>query len=109
MSPRRCPARSARSRRGYVDVSIAANAVQRRSWLPLPRCRANFLGCPRWGGPYGLAGKAITRFYLADVRYGGQRHQFIAAIEATNKASLNAFLPKARKVLATVRVPVTTG
>ena len=91
-----------------TDISISAKAVNDDPGCPFRVC-ANFLGFPQWGEPYGLAGKAVTRFYLAEVRYGGQRHQFISAIEAVNKSNLNAFLTAAKKVIATVRVPATPG
>ena len=69
----------------------------------------NFLQFPQWGEPYGIAGKWISRFYLSDVRYGGQRHLFVAVVEALDRAKLNAFLPSARKLIATVRVPASRG
>ncbi len=70
---------------------------------------ANFVQFPQWQAPYGLAGKMTSRFYLSDVRYGGQTHLFVAVVEALDRAKLNAFLPSAKKLIATVRVPASRG
>ena len=87
-----------------VDVGVADDAVNDDPGCPAKAC-ANFLGYPQWGEPYGIAGKWISRFYLADVRYGGKQHLFVAALEVAGTAQLRAFLPEAKKVLASVRVP----
>ena len=75
---------------------------------PAKAC-ANFLGYPQWGEPYGIAGKSVSRFYFADVRYGGQRHLLVAVIEATGASQLKAFLPAASKLIASVRVPASAA
>jgi hypothetical protein len=46
---------------------------------------------------------------LADVRYGGKQHLFVAVIETTGTAQLRAFLPEAKKVIASVRVPALSA
>lgn len=91
-----------------LDIGVSNGAVNDDPGCPAKPC-ANFLLFPQWGEPYGIAGKAITRFYLSDVRYGGQRHLFVAAIETLSQAQLRAFLPTAKNLIATVRVPVTQG
>lgn len=89
-----------------VDVGLSANAVNDDPGCPAKAC-VNFLRFPQWEEPYGIAGKSVTRFYLSDVHYGGVGHLFIVAVEAVGRAQLHAFLPAARKVVATVRVPVS--
>ena len=87
-----------------VDIGVAHDAVNDDPTCPAKPC-ANFLGYPGWDEPYGIAGKWISRFYLADVRYGGKQHLFVAVIEVAGIAQLRAFLPDAEKVIASVRVP----
>jgi hypothetical protein len=91
-----------------VDIGVAEDAVNDDPTCPAKPC-ANFLGYPQWGEPYGIAGKSISRFYLADVRYGGKQHLFVAVFETTGTAELRAFLPEAKKVIATVRVPASSA
>jgi len=91
-----------------VDIGVADNAVNDDPTCPAKAC-ANFLGYPQWDEPYGIAGKSISRFYLADVRYGGKQHLFVAVIETTGTAQLRAFLPGAKKVIASVRVPALSA
>ena len=89
-----------------VDVGLSANAVNDDPGCPFKAC-VNFLRFLQWEEPYGIAGKSVTRFYLSDVHYGGKRHLFIAAVEAVGRAQLNAFLPSAKQLIATVRVPAS--
>ena len=89
-----------------VDIGVADGAVNDDPGCPAKAC-ANFLGYPQWGEPYGIAGKSVSRFYFADVLYGGQRHLFVAVIEATGRSQLEAFLPDAEKLFASVRVPAS--
>jgi len=96
--------RIGRARARVVDIGVADDAVNDDPGCPAKAC-ANFLGYPGWGEPYGIAGKWISRFYLADVRYGGKQHLFVAVLEVAGPAQLRAFLPEAKKVLASVRVP----
>jgi hypothetical protein len=91
-----------------VDIGVSDGAVNDDPGCPAKAC-ANFLLFPQWGEPYGIAGKSISRFYLSDVRYGGKRHLFVAVIEVTGRAELNAFLPSARKLIASVRVPASSA
>ncbi len=91
-----------------VDIAVAHGAVNDDPGCPAKPC-ANFLGYPEWGEAYGIAGKAVSRFYFADVRYGGRQHLFVAVAEALGKAQLKAFLPDATKIFASVRVPATSA
>ena len=91
-----------------VDIGVSDGAVNDDPQCPAKAC-ANFLRFPQWGEPYGIAGKWISRFYLSDVRYGGQSHLFVAVIEVPGKTELNAFLPSAGKLISTVRVPASQG
>jgi hypothetical protein len=90
-----------------VDVRVSTRAKNDDPGCPEKAC-ANFIQFPQWDGPYGIAGtKAVTRVYIADVRYGGARHLFVVAVEALSTPQLQAFLPTAKKLIATVRVPAT--
>jgi hypothetical protein len=91
-----------------VDIGVSDGAVNDDPGCPAKAC-ANFLRFPQWGEPYGIAGKSVSRFYLSDVRYGGQRHLFVAVLEALGRAELDAFLAPAKKLIATVRVPASHG
>ena len=91
-----------------VDIGVSDRAVNDDPGCPAKAC-ANFLLFPQWGEPYGIAGKSISRFYFSDVRYGGKRHLFVAVIEVPGRTELSAFLPAARKLIATVRVPASQG
>ena len=91
-----------------VDIGVSEGAVNDDPGCPAKPC-ANFLLFPQWGEAYGIAGKWISRFYFSDVRYGGQRHLFVAVIEVPGRTELDAFLPTARKLIATVRVPASQG
>jgi hypothetical protein len=91
-----------------VDIGVADDAVNDDPTCPAKAC-ANFLGYPQWGEPYGIAGKWISRFYLADVRYGGKQHLFVAVLEVAGTAQLRAFLQEAKKVIASVRVPASSA
>ena len=59
------PGKIGRIRARVVDVDVSANAVNDDPGCPAKAC-ANFLQFPQWQGPYGIAGKSITRFYLSD-------------------------------------------
>jgi hypothetical protein len=90
-----------------VDVRVSTRAKNDDPGCPEKAC-ANFIQFPQWDGPYGIAGtKAVTRVYIADVRYGDARHLFVVAVEALSTPQLQAFLPTAKKLIATVRVPAT--
>ncbi len=91
-----------------VDIGVAKGAVNDDPGCPAKAC-ANFLGYPQWGESYGIAGKAVSRFYFADVRYGGRQHLFVAVAEALGKAQLRAFLPDATKIFASVRIPASSA
>ena len=89
-----------------TDIAVSKSALNDDPQCPAKPC-ANFVQFPQWDAPYGIAGKGVSRFYFSDVRYGGQKHLFAAVIEAVNKAQLSAFLPTAKTIIATVRVPAT--
>jgi hypothetical protein len=91
-----------------VDIGVSDGAVNDDPGCPAKPC-ANFLLFPQWGEAYGIAGKWISRFYFSDVRYGGQRHLFVAVIEVPGRTELHAFLASASRLIATVRVPASPG
>ena len=66
---------------------------------------ANFLGFPQWRGPYAIGRGVVTRFYFSDVKYGGKRHLFVAALEGEDKARLDAGLPAAEQLIERSKVP----
>jgi hypothetical protein len=88
-----------------VDISLASNAVNDDPLCPARAC-VNFLGWPSWGEPYGIAGDAVTRFYMADTRLGTEPHLVVAAIEATSAPVLNAQLSEAQAIIASIQLPV---
>ena len=87
-----------------VDMSVSAEATNDDPGCPARLC-VNPFRFPQWDGPYGIAGDAVTRLLLTDVRYGGRRHLLVAAIEGTSRADLERRLPAAERLLETVRVP----
>jgi hypothetical protein len=87
-----------------VDVSVAGKAENDDPDCPAKPC-ANVLGFPQWGEPYGIAGGGVTRFYLADVKYGGKTHLFVAAVEGVDKTQLDAGLPAAERLIESAKVP----
>ena len=87
-----------------VDVSVSRKAKNDDPECPAKPC-ANFLGYPQWGEPYGIAGRGVTRFWFSDVKYGGNSHLFVAAVEGVDKAQLDAGLPGGEKVIKSARVP----
>jgi hypothetical protein len=87
-----------------VDVRVAAKAKNDDPGCPAKPC-ANFLGFPQWGEPYGIAGGGVTRFYFSDVKYGGQTHLFVAAVEGIDNAQLDAGLPAAEELIESAKVP----
>ncbi len=91
-----------------VDATISAEAANDDPGCPVRVC-VNPLRFPQWDGPWGMAGDAATRLLLADVRYGGARHLFVAAIEGRSRADLAKRLPAAERLLRSVRVPVEPG
>jgi hypothetical protein len=91
-----------------VDVTISAEATNDDPGCPARLC-VNPLRFPQWDGPWGMAGEAATRLWLADVRYGGVRHLFVAAVEGRSRADLAKKLPAAERLLRSVRVPVEPG
>ena len=90
-----------------VDVSIAAGAPNED-----PGCVGVydtcilFLGFPQWTAPWGIAGSQIQRFYIADVRYGGKIHLFVAVIYPDDPADMESFQAIAESIIASVHVPV---
>jgi hypothetical protein len=87
-----------------VDVSVADKADNDDPGCPARPC-ANFLGFPQWGEPYGIAGGGVTRLYLSDVKYGGESHLFVAAVEGIDKAQFDAGLPAAERLIESAKVP----
>ena len=91
-----------------VDATVSAEATNDDPECPARLC-VNPLQFPQWDGPWGMAGDAATRLLLADVRYGGKPHLFVAAVEGRSRADLATKLPAAERLLRSVRVPVEPG
>jgi hypothetical protein len=87
-----------------VDVSVARKANNDDPGCPAKPC-ANFLGFAQWDETYGIAGEGVTRFYFSDVKYGGKKHLFVAAVEGIDKAHLDAGLAAAERVVESAKVP----
>ncbi len=87
------------------DVSLSPDAVNDDPDCPERAC-VNFLGWTQWGEPYGMAGPAVTRFYLADIKQGTESHLVVAAIEGVTAARLKAGLEEATAIIASIELPV---
>ena len=48
----------------------------------------------------------ILRMYVGDVVYGGEQHTITFAIEASDRATLEAFLPSAERLIASATAPL---
>jgi hypothetical protein len=90
-----------------VDVSVAPDAENEEVGNPYCERRTCilFLGFPRWDGEWGIAGGQVQRFYLADVKYGGKQHLFVAVVYPDDEADMGTFEAVANPVLETVVVP----
>jgi hypothetical protein len=92
-----------------IDVHISAKAVNDDPKCPDKPC-ANFLGYPGWDAPYGMAGKSVTRFLLADViRDDKSRHVLVIAVEAESSTQVAKRAASAQPVIDSLRLPVTAG
>jgi hypothetical protein len=87
-----------------VDLAISRAAVNDDPGCPAAVCH-NFLGFPRWGGPFGIAGDDPYRLWVADVSYSGTDHVLVAALESRDANHFARFLPAAEKVMATATFP----
>ncbi len=87
-----------------VDVSVAGKADNDDPGCTAAKPCANFLGFPQWEATYGIAGDDVTRFYFADVKYGGKTHLLVAAVQRANKAA-KAQLPAAERLIKSAKVP----
>ena len=91
-----------------VDVSIAKDAKNDDPGCPTDVC-ALWLGFPQWEGSWGIAEPQVQRFYLSDVTYGGETHLFVAVVYPDDPADMETFLPHAKEVIASVKVPATAA
>ena len=66
-----------------------------------------FLGATS-GHPTSSDGARCRSRYLSDVTYGDQTHLFVVVVYPEYPADMEAFLPVAERLIATVRVPATT-
>jgi hypothetical protein len=86
-----------------VDIRLAPDAVNEDPHCPARAC-ALFVGFPQWEGTFGIAGRQVQRFYLADVTYGGRDHLFVAVIYPQRATDMGAFRAAGERLIATVRV-----
>jgi hypothetical protein len=89
-----------------VDISISHDAKSEDPGCPSNAC-VLFLTWPN-AGPnlYGIQEPNVVRLYVADINYAGDKHLFAIAIEAKDKAELDAFASTAQKVIASMTGPV---
>jgi hypothetical protein len=74
------------------------------------RTREGLIDDSQWDGDWGIAGKQVQRFYLADVTYGGVGHLFVAVVYPEDPADIETFASRGEKhLLATVRVPASSA
>jgi len=62
---------------------------------------AVFLSLPQWTSDWGIAYKQVQRFYLADVKYGGVKHLFVAVIYPDKGSDLKTFAKLGEQLLRT--------
>lgn len=91
-----------------VDVRIAKGPKNEGPHCPAHACLL-FLGFPQWDGSFGIAGKQVQRFYLADVRYGGVAHLFVAVIYPEDPSDFSHLASLGQPVIASVSVPATSS
>ena len=90
-----------------VDMSVADDADNEDPGCPVDACIMPFT----WvnAGPNVFCGTAqpwILRMYVSDVVYGGEQHTITVAIEASDQATLEAFLPRAERLIASATAPL---
>jgi hypothetical protein len=90
-----------------IDVAIAPDAKNEDPDCPkeLKVC-VTLLSWPNVQDALGIAATETMRLYLADVRYGGKRHLFAAAIQAFDQAQFASLLDDAERVIASAEAPI---
>jgi hypothetical protein len=81
----------------YVDITDAPGGERFPDLITWPNARGNV---------YGIGGDFVFRLYLADIRYDETDHLLAVAVGATNAASLESFLPEAKRLIASADAPV---
>jgi hypothetical protein len=90
-----------------VDISISRDAKNEDPGGCPSRACVDFLTWPYAGrNVYGIGEPSAIRLYLADVNYAGSRHLFAVAIEAKDHTELDAFVPTAQHVIASMTGPI---
>jgi hypothetical protein len=90
-----------------IDVAIAPDAKNEDPDCPkeLKVC-VTLLSWPNVQDALGIAATETMRLYLADVRYGGKKHLFAAAIQAFDQAQFASLLDDAERVIASAEAPI---
>jgi hypothetical protein len=82
----------------YLDIAIAPDGGEKfPDLITWPNAGDNV---------YGIGGDFVFRLYLSDITYDGTDHLLAVSVEATNAASLDAFLPVAKQVIASAHAPI---
>jgi hypothetical protein len=91
-----------------IDIAVAPDAKNEDpAGCPTTAC-IQFLTWPDAGtNVYGIGTPNVVRLSVADVSYGGRKHLFAIAIEARDRAELDAFSSTAQKVIASMTGPIT--
>jgi hypothetical protein len=91
-----------------VDVTVDPAARNEDRGCPTDTCIL-WLGFPQWDGLWGIAEPQVQRFYLSDATYGGKTHLFVAVVYPDDPRDMDAFLPHAKDLLASVQVPAAAA
>ena len=90
------------------DLSLS-DGVSHAENPDCPTVCAFLVGYPQWDDGFAIATPLATRWYVADVAYGGQTHLFVIVLVAVDADALATLAPIAEALLATVKVPATPG
>ncbi len=88
-----------------ADISISSEAVNDDPGCPAEVC-VNPIAFPPSDEVYGLAGDDVIRLYLSDIEYGGNKHLLVVAIEGRDRRDLDAFVPPAEELIASIDAPI---
>lgn len=96
-SPRHATITRMRLPATYVDVADAPGGTRFPDVITWPNAGGNV---------YGIGGDFVFRLYLAEITYGGRDHLLAVAVEGQDSEDLNAFLPEAKKLIASADAPI---
>ena len=89
-----------------VDMAVADDAENEEPGCPFGACILPFTWVNAGPNVYGTTQPWVLRMYVSDVTYGGAQHTITVAIEAQDRATLEAFLPAAERLIASAVAPL---